>query len=83
VSRRWDTGHLLSQSDVVPMSPDVTEPPLELVAGNLHTRDDAQQVVSEKFAVDAASTYSLAELIDLAESQVTPRRADTAPEPMS
>jgi outer membrane protein TolC len=31
-------------------------------------RDEAKQVASEKFTVNAASTYSLAELIDLAES---------------
>jgi outer membrane protein len=31
-------------------------------------RDEAKKVVSEKFTVDAASTYSIAELIDLAES---------------
>jgi outer membrane protein len=31
-------------------------------------RDEAKQVASEKVTVDAASTYSLAELIDLAES---------------
>jgi outer membrane protein len=30
--------------------------------------DEATQVASEKFLVDAASNYSLAELIDLAES---------------
>ena len=31
-------------------------------------RDETQQLVSEKFTVNAGSTYSLAELIDLAES---------------
>jgi len=31
-------------------------------------RDEAKQVASEKFRVNAASTYSLTELIDLAES---------------
>jgi outer membrane protein len=31
-------------------------------------RDEAKQVASEKFTVNASSTYSLAELIDLAES---------------
>jgi outer membrane protein len=31
-------------------------------------RDEAKEIASEKFTVNAASTYSLAELIDLAES---------------
>jgi outer membrane protein len=31
-------------------------------------REEAKQVASEQFTVNAASTYSLAELIDLAES---------------
>ena len=52
---------------MVPNSPDVTEPPLHS-SQESSIRDEAKKVVSEKFTVDAASTYSIAELIDLAES---------------
>ena len=67
VPRCRDTGHLLSQSDVVqtaPMSPSLPWHPSQ----ESSIRDEAKQVASENFTVDAASAYSLAELIDLAES---------------
>ena len=54
----------LTLSQTAPMSPNLAwHSPQERAI-----RDEAKQVASEKFTVNAASTYSLAELIDLAES---------------
>jgi hypothetical protein len=64
-----DIGNLLSLSDVVPNSPDITRPAPGTRRKRVLIRDEAHRVVSEKFTVNAGSTYSLGELIDLAESQ--------------
>jgi outer membrane protein len=56
--------HCLTWSQTAPMSPNLPWHSSQ----ESSIRDEAQQVASEKFKVDAASTYSLAELIDLAES---------------
>jgi outer membrane protein len=56
--------HCLMWSQTAPMSPNL--PWHSSQEGSI--RDEAKQVASEKFTVNAASTYSLAELIDLAES---------------
>ena len=64
-----DIGNLLSLSDVVPNSPISANRPLALVRKRVLIRDEALRVVSEKFTVNAGSTYSLGELIDLAESR--------------
>jgi hypothetical protein len=63
-----DIGNLLSLSDVVPNSPDISKPAPGTRRRKVLIRDEAHRVVSEKFTVNAGSTYSLGELIDLAES---------------
>jgi outer membrane protein len=54
----------MTWSQTAPMSPNL--PWHSSQEGSI--RDEAKQVASEKFTVSVASTYSLAELIDLAES---------------
>src|SRR5260370_35661072 len=56
--------HSLTWSQTAPMSPNLPWHPSQ----ESSIRNEAKQVASENFTVDAASTYSLAELIDLAES---------------
>ena len=56
--------HCLTWSQTAPMSPNLPWRSSQ----ESSVRDEARQVVAEKFTVNATSTYSLAELIDLAES---------------